>query len=522
METEFLIDNVTLRCICSNTKKRKELVLCENCGNSQHKLCVMKESNVKDKRYMCPICWKTVEKKIDSKTTIICSPLAIKNQWVEEINKHVKDPSFKVLVYDGVNGTGWISPYDLAEYDVIVTDFNVLSSEIYYTSDMSRNSRHKKKYVNPVSPLIFVNFWRVCLDEAQMVENTSNHVSKMVKTLSARHRWAVTGTPVEKSISSLLGLLNYLDMYPYYDTRIWKELCRNFCTGKNDQLIEVMGKVFWRTCKKDVIDEIGIPPQKKILHSVRMSDLEKVFYSTAHMEAEAEFKKYTSRIGYDENEKMSHMSHTLINSLLEHMRKLRQDCTIPSIFNRKTESCLVKQTLSPKELQDHLVSKHEIECKSQLRTVASSLNGMAAIHIAKSEFDPAIKCYKSVLKWDQENTGTIHVDALLKIHAIHNLIDISKITGNEEELKQFEDYEKEISKLKWKYIKRFYDNVHKKQLSVSIYDDRLAELNLKDLQGTWWRKILYTLEGNSVKSLLVDKIRMEIVSNNINAEIPEE
>lgn len=57
---------------------------------------------------------------------------------------------------------------------------------------------------------------------------------------------------------------------------------------------------------------------------------------------------------------------------MEPLRKLRQDCTVPTLLSNTNKS---KRLLSPEELQQHLSSKHEIECKSQLRSVASTLNG---------------------------------------------------------------------------------------------------------------------------------------------------
>lgn len=527
LEEDYKFTEENCQCICGKTdKNKKDKIICSNCKTWQHQKCVMKNAPTiikSAKDYLCPVCWKNVTTKIESATTLICSPASIKNQWVEEINKHVRDKDFKVLVYNGVSGSGWISPNQLVEYDVIVTDFNVLTNEIYYTNTMDRNMRREKRYVKPNSPLTFVNFWRVCLDEAQMVENASNQVSKMVKTLTAKHRWAVTGTPVENNIKNLVGLLFFLDIYPYSDTKVWNQLCNDFCSGKNQHLIEVMKKFFWRTCKKNVINEIGIPPQTEITHFVQMSDLQSFFYRTEHLQTEAEFKRYAKRI-FSDDETMSHMSSTTIKNLLEHIRKLRQDCTVPCIFHRNlTEAGVVKQTLTPNELQEHMVSNNEIECKSQLRTIASSLNGLAAIHIAKKDFSKAINCYKSVLRWANDYTGTVHVDALLKIHTLHNLLDIIQLTNNESELEHKQNYMEECNKLEWKYINNFYEVVKSMQANLNKQTEVLneAKLNLNDFKGDWWRNFIYSLEQSSKQNILFDKIRNELIRS-YGSDIPDE
>ena len=144
---------------------------------------------------------------------------------------------------------------------------------------------------------------------------------------------------------------------------------------------------------------------------------------------------------------------------MEPLRKLRQDCTIPSIFHRSSEQSLVKQTLTPDELHLHLIGDTELECKSQLRTITSSLNGLAGINVAKNELEQAIKSYKSVLRLANEHQGTISVDSLLRIHALHNLVNIVNITQDKDELKKTQEYLEECNKLEWKYISNYYEKV---------------------------------------------------------------
>lgn len=57
------------------------------------------------------------------------------------------------------------------------------------------------------------------------------------------------------------------------------------------------------------------------------------------------------------------------------LRKLRQDCTVPTIFQKSKQETTVKKILTPDELLKHMVNTNEINCKERLRMIASCLNG---------------------------------------------------------------------------------------------------------------------------------------------------
>lgn len=92
---------------------------------------------------------------------------------------------------------------------------------------------------------------------------------------------------------------------------------------------------------------------------------------------------------------------------MDPLRKLRQDCTAPMIFSKNANQTKIKKLLTPDELLKHMQNINENDCKSELRTIASSMNGLAALYIIQKEFFEAEKMYRQVLRWAQDYTGAI-------------------------------------------------------------------------------------------------------------------
>lgn len=295
------IEEADFKCICTRlkTKDLRKFIQCTKCHRIQHRCCVLVNMNVQNKKdYICPDCWP-MEPIIQSAATIIVSPASIKLQWLSEVEKHIEGAGLKVLIYDGIKKNGWISPIDMAAYDIVLTDYNVMKSEIYFTNrnKTDRQMRNPSRSINLPSPLLMIDWWRVCLDEAQMVEASTNNTAQMVKLLPTIHRWAVTGTPLEKSVHDLYGLLFFMGCEPFDDSQEWSKLAQQFIIGNATPLIDLLQKVMWRTCKTpEILAQIKIPPQTEIVHRVTMSDLESFFYSQQHQKCLESFMRQARRV----------------------------------------------------------------------------------------------------------------------------------------------------------------------------------------------------------------------------------
>lgn len=136
--------------------------------------------------------------------TLIITPPSILSQWMAEFALH--SPNLRVMHYEGIKAYKHVNAAQLVNMignqDVVLTTYNVLSSEVHYTlPPPDRVLRGNKKHSSPKSPLVQLSWWRVCLDEAQMIENGTSNAATVARLIPRMNAWVVTGTPVQKDIS---------------------------------------------------------------------------------------------------------------------------------------------------------------------------------------------------------------------------------------------------------------------------------------------------------------------------------
>jgi len=54
-----------------------------------------------------------------------------------------------------------------------------------------------------------IKWWRICLDEGQLIESASSKVCDMTLNLRSVHKWAMSGTPIQKSLNGMLNIITF-------------------------------------------------------------------------------------------------------------------------------------------------------------------------------------------------------------------------------------------------------------------------------------------------------------------------
>ncbi|OAX83468.1 hypothetical protein ACJ72_02170 [Emergomyces africanus] len=213
----------------------------------------------------------------ESGATLIITPPTILEQWKQEIATHA--PHLRCMYYRGIYRTK-LSNEDfvkkLAASDVVLTTYNILQGEIHYTEDPpDRSLRSGKKAVGVKSPLVQISWWRVCIDEAQMIETGVTHAAKVARIIPRHNVWAVTGTPLRKDMNDLLGLFLFLRYEPLCGmVDVWKRLYQSH----KPLFREIIGRIVLRHNKDTIGDELQLPRQKRIVITIPFTAVEEQHY----------------------------------------------------------------------------------------------------------------------------------------------------------------------------------------------------------------------------------------------------
>ena len=119
-------------------------------------------------------------------TLLIC-PLSVLGNWQREAARFA--PGLRVRVLHGADRP---EPAELLDgADVVLTTYAIATRD--------------------ADALAAVDWDRVVLDEAQHIKNSAAGVARAVRRLPARHRVALTGTPVENRLAELWSILDFLN-----------------------------------------------------------------------------------------------------------------------------------------------------------------------------------------------------------------------------------------------------------------------------------------------------------------------
>lgn len=247
------------------------------------------------------------------KKSIIVAPTTLILNWVKEIEKFA--PDLKVLAVYGSQDERRAKVLDFVDYDLIVTSYDLIRRD----EDIYKD----------------INFDYAILDEAQYIKNPNTKNAVTVKKLKAKHRFALTGTPIENSLSELWSIFDYIMpgyLLSYSNFRDKFEY--SIALGDEetaDKLAKYVSPFILRRLKSEVLTEL--PPKIETVVSASLENEQKDLYISQL----AQIKQTL----VPENDKINKVV------VLSMLTKLRQICCSPELIepnyggnSAKNEMCL--------------------------------------------------------------------------------------------------------------------------------------------------------------------------------------
>jgi E3 ubiquitin-protein ligase SHPRH len=331
-----------------------------------------------------------------SRATLIITPPSILEQWKQELEEHA--PGLKVFHYNGLNtskrraGNEIIA--ELADNDVVLTTYNTLGREIHYSKEKpDRQLRDRSRYESPKSPLTQISWWRVCLDEAQMIESGVSQAAQVARLVPRKHAWAISGTPLRGSHKDLYGLFLFLRADPFGQSLVvWNRLVDYY----RPLFKQTLGILAIRHSKRLVRDDLRLPPQTRHTITVPFTAIEEQHYH--HL-----FQEMCEDVGLDKyggplNEEWNPDGLSTVEKMRMWLSRLRQTCLHPEVGgrNRRALGRTAGPLRSVMQVLDVMIDQNEVAIRAEQRLVSlSQLHRGQMLEHAK-DTEGAINLWKTV------------------------------------------------------------------------------------------------------------------------------
>ena len=274
------------------------------------------------------------------KPSIVICPTSLIFNWLNEVDKFTND--LKAVAVVGNKNQRLEIINSIKDIDLIITSYDILKRDI---------DVYKK-----------FDFKYCILDEAQYIKNSYTQNASAVKSINCETRFALTGTPIENSLSDLWSifdfimprfLLSYKEFKEKYETPIIKDNNKEALKSLNNQIKPFI----LRRLKSDVLKEL--PDKMEISSYTKMDERQRKLYAAELVKVSEEFNEAITNVGYEKSQ----------IKILSMLTRLRQICCHPSLYIENYTGESAKLNLCMQIVQDSLETGHKILIYSQFTSM---------------------------------------------------------------------------------------------------------------------------------------------------------
>ena len=242
--------------------------------------------------------------RLDRPALVVC-PTSLVPNWRAEAARFA--PMLRTLVLHGPDRAARFP--DIPAHDLVITTYPLLSRDHAVLAEQDWHA--------------------VVLDEAQTIKNPLATTSRLARTLRARQRWCLSGTPLENHLGELWSLFDFLmpgflgDLKGF-GRRFRTPIEKNGDEARGALLRSRITPFLLRRTKEEVAADL--PPKSEITESVEMAAPQRAVYEGIRLAMHAKVRDAIAKRG------IAGSGIIILDALL----KLRQACCDPRLVRLST------------------------------------------------------------------------------------------------------------------------------------------------------------------------------------------
>ena len=235
---------------------------------------------------------------------LVVAPTSVIFNWQSEARRHA--PSLRVLALTGLGRSKRFG--EIGSNDLVLTSYALLPRDAAVLREQPWHA--------------------IILDEAQMIKNPRTLGAAAVRRLSANHRFALTGTPLENHLGELWSIMQFVlpgllgpdeSFRSRFRTPIERQPGTELAAERLRALEARVRPFMLRRTKQSVLADL--PPRTEIIQRVELPSEQRDLYESIRAAMDKRVREALSRAG------LARSQIVLLDALL----KLRQACCDPAL-----------------------------------------------------------------------------------------------------------------------------------------------------------------------------------------------